>query len=352
MSIEKRFAHEECTIIKRNESIEPNHYQELDETYQPNKQFVICLGGNCTLSTKDANAVCKVGQRLMGLHHRAQDEQATLDDIDLIGVKYGKTYDRYGKEKNTSELCFKDVERITNQFLMPLIFKNNERLSLTEACKNITNVTFLSHSIGTKQVGKIISLFAKRMTECGYTKEETAEVIGNITSVAFAPETTVSSYLKALNPPDTPNPQQFNIKSVKDFPANLEYEHETGKKVEDFEGLQFVKSNLCNNEVTLFSSNFETGSSADEHMIHSVIHRSENWESTSWNKDEDGNHFFVSFKADAASQCAAYILSTSVANGVQNSLQEDFVPKPPIDKQIDDCKDIVSSQFENMLPEE
>ena len=348
MRDKKASSHDDCVLIKRDEHIENYHYQELDESYRITKPTIICLGGNCTLKTKDANAMCKIAQRLIGLKKpTGQNEHATTSDVDLLGVKYGFSYNKYGKRLDTSELSFKDVSKLTNQLLAPLVFENGQKLDVLTACKNISNVTFLSHSIGTKQVGKMISHLIKSMLEGGYTKEETSQVIEGISSVAYAPETTISSYFAQIKMSKWPTPQQFNIKSIKDPPADVEYQYETGKSYHSLNGVELVRAKHNPNEITLYVDNFKTYSNSAEHMIHSVIHRSEKWESISWEKDTEGNHYFVSDKADAASQCAGYILASSVANAFQNRESENYIPKPTTHETIETCKDIIS-QFENI----
>ena len=346
MPITNYYKHDPCTLIKRDTNISNTHCQILDNSYRITKPTIICLGGNCTLTPKDANAICKIAERLIGLKPpTAQNEFATSQDVDIIGIVYGLSYNKYNKKQNTSNLSLKDTENLTNNLLLPLVFNGGNKLDLTTACKNVQNITFLSHSIGARETAKIIANFAKLILENGYNQEEASAIISNITSVSFAPETTISGYFKSLSTPNLPTPQQFYIKSVKDYPFDIDYEQETKKSVQDFTGLEFVTSSP--NEVSLYSSYFGTPSSVTEHMIQHVIHRSENWESISWVKNLKDEHYYISESADATSQCAAYILASSVSYALQNNNQEIFTPKPNIEEFVPICKDI-SSQFDNL----
>ena len=68
----------------------------------------------------EANGVCKVASSLIGLKNKFSDEQATIQDVDVIGIAYGSLEN--SDNPNTTMVTKQEIGLIVDTLLMPLAF--------------------------------------------------------------------------------------------------------------------------------------------------------------------------------------------------------------------------------------
>lgn len=312
------------TIGKRNLDA-PNHWQELDlSSYKITKPTVICLGGNFTKKSREANNMCKIAESLLGLKRQISDERATYNDVDLVGVAYGEIE---GKSASSSTaVTMLEVAEMVDSLLLPLAVNDQgERLSMEEAQRNFCNVNFFSHCYGATVINSMIFDLGRKMLALGYQSSEILNIEGQMTSVSYAP--TAEVY----------NMPSFQVVSARDgvsmVPTGAS-KHFNDLFFDVFEGRKVFSGNYLfkedENTVTLYTSNMSS-LPTNEHLI-SLLGRSEFWRYNTLNADN----------ADGVSQATAYALATAVATGVKNQINDSFDPKPTVDEMFEGCKSVLS----------
>lgn len=335
-------------IGRRNTQINQTHWESLDPFFTITKPTIICLGGNGTKGSEQANHICKVAQSLIGLKDKTfENEWPTTDDVDLIGISYGEEYlvSTFGKKSvnKSTQLTNKEREAIVHQLFTPLLIKNGQRFSTDELLKNMSLLTFFSFCQGANETKQFITRLEQHMLFHGYTLTECEQALNQIVSVSYAPSIPV------------PYVKRFDIKSLEDqyFSYGHEYERDTGY----FEG--YLTGNTIaldnpdkyfpyTNGMTLYSDKLANNYPLlAEHRLSIIERNLDNWQLEA-NTAE--GPVYMGENADKASQCAGYVLATSVANGLNNQLTNSFIPKPEIPTLFEDCCKIIGQQTPESAP--
>ena len=323
---------------KRNTTQPDSHWEELDLDYTITKPTIICLGGNGTKTPEQANYICKVAQNLIGLKDKTiENEWPTVEDVDVIGISYGEGYfiSSLGNARLTgqgSSLSNDEREQIVSQLFTPLIARNNQRLSTEDAMQNISLITFFSFCQGAFETQSLLNKLEQQMLHFGYRVPECEQILKQVVSVSYAPSTTIS------------NVTRFDIKSFKDFMFSFshDYEVDCGKNFLTLSGNELVRdTDKYNNPngMSLYSDNLANNFPyINEHHL-SIIERND----TNWvlEKQHCNEIVYLGKNADEASQCAGYVLSSSVVAGLKNQINGSFTPKPDINSLYNDCCSII-----------
>ena len=161
---------ERCEFGRRINDPKHNNWEEIDvRDFKITRPIVIVLGGLGTYDGKKANGYCKVVESMLGVF---------ADHADILGAVYG--------DKISSARVLQGLVNAVENLFVPLISKNDKRLSLTEACRNMRMVTLVAHCYGAnvaKDIGKIL---AEKMAELGYTETEQDKILEQIFLVSYA----------------------------------------------------------------------------------------------------------------------------------------------------------------------
>lgn len=303
----------------------PNHWQSLEfGKYKITKPTIICLGGNCTKTTKEANGMCKIATNLIGLKGKIADEQATANDVDVIGVAYGVVDDESFSQ--TTLVTKQEVAALVDTLLLPLaVDENGKRFSFEQAQRNFCNVNFFSHCYGSKIVNEMNFDLMRKMLSQGYSSREILDIQKQITSVAYAPMEEVfnATSIQAISAKDMTSMVPTNADNG--F-QDAFYEVLNGNI--PFSGTYLFKED--ENTVTLFTSAMNS-KPGNEHPIY-FVERNEGWRYDLLEQEH----------ADEVSQVLGYTLATAVATGLQNEYLQEFVPKPTPEQIYESAKDILS----------
>ncbi len=313
---------EPFSIGKRNLQCK-NNWQELDiNTYRITKPTVLCFGGNGTLTTKSANAMCKAAQGLVGLKEPSAQEFATSKDVDFIGFAYGKFGDG---DLGSSFLTHNERKQIVDNIFLPLcINEKGALLQPNEILKNFSKITFFTHCHGATETAIIVSRTHSAMVNLGIDIKTANDAISQMFAVSYAP----------FEECGVPSLQVVPMKDdvLIDGPDYCDISHRF--LMDRFFGARNLGSGtVCYKEdehtINLLVSDM-TKSSTDEHGIN-VTKRDENWRY----EPED------SVYGDEVSQAMGNALALSIANSLQNENSDALIPKPSIDEVLEETKSII-----------
>lgn len=305
---------------------QPNHWQDIEQgSYKITKPTVICLGGNCTKTVEEANGICKIASSLIGLKNKVCDEQATDQEVDIIGVAYGALENNLNTK--TTMVTKEEVALLVDTLLLPLaVNEDGERFSFEQAQRNFCNVNFFSHCYGARILNEMNFDLMRKMLVKGYSSKEILDIQKQMTSVSYAPIEEVFNLtsIQAISLKDliTAVPSNANNKFQDTYREIL-----SGDIM--FSGTYLFQED--ENTVTLFTSSM-TPKPGNEHSI-AFVARDERWRYGLLNPSH----------GDEVSQVLGYTLATAVATGLQNEYSEVFIPKPTPQQVLESAQDILKS---------
>ncbi len=324
--------YEYFTLGRRN-LYDKNHWEQLPSSlFRITKPTVLCFGGNCTINPKDANAMCKIAQGLVGIKMpKILNEYATCYDVDFIGIGYGR--DKRDSD-STGSLTNHEINSLTDTLFMPLcVSENGEILSQEQIIKNFNQITFFSHCFGSKEVSILIGNTYKKMLRQGIDADIIDKALDQMFAVSYAP------YVKC----DCPNLQVVSVKDstlktgTKDAIISKQFLERMLSTKDTSKGTVAYKED--NYTINVITSGL-LKSQSDEHFMY-YLSRDENWNFMKQNQSEFG---------DEVSQVMGYALASSVANSLQNQNSDTFIPKPSVDELLEDVQSILgetqNSDFE------
>ena len=317
---------QESVSIGKRDLSQPDNWLGLEfGKYKITKPTVICLGGNCTKTAEEANGICKIAASLIGLKGKVENEQATDQEVDVIGVAYGSL--SHDIDTNSTMVTKEEIALLVDTLLLPLaVNEKGERFSFDQAQKNFCNVNFFSHCYGSRVVNEMNFDLMRKMLVKGFSSKEILELEKQMTSVSYAPIEEVFNLtaIQAISLKDLVTAVPSN--------ANNNFEdkyHEILKGEVEFSGTYLFQED--ENTVTLFTSSM-TPKPGNEHSVVFVA-RDERWRYGLLNPSH----------GDEVSQVLGYTLATAVATGLQNEYSEEFISKPTPQQVFESAKSILSS---------
>lgn len=136
---------------------------------------LLCISGQYdnSLASKSNFGVTKEGMRIARLRVRGQKNAGfTLKDfpVKFLSIELDK------KDEDKKITPEERVTAFVNQYLLPLIAKEGQKVECTQAMKNMRNVNIMSYCDGTLLVQDIESSLVRNMQELGYTVEECEKI--------------------------------------------------------------------------------------------------------------------------------------------------------------------------------
>ncbi len=326
--------YEHFSLGKRNLDSE-NKWEEIDiDNYRIKKPTVLCLGGNGSISPKKANSLCKIAQNLVGLKQpTTKNEFATTEDVDFVGIAYG----RYSKNDNTSFLTDEESKEIVDKIFLPMCKdENGNVLPREKILKNFNMVTIFSHCYGAKEASIMLGRTINKMSNMGIDMATACDAVNQIFAVSYAPfEECGCPSLQIIPMKDQvliggPNFSDISHRFLMDkFLCDKNKGKGTVAFKEDSFTISLIVSDMTDNV-------------SDEHGV-IVASRDEAWQFM-----EDDTYF-----GDEVSQVMGNALAKSISNSIQNFNSETFTPKPSLDEILEETKSILgetkSDAFENAI---
>lgn len=288
--------------------------------YIVDKPTVFCLSGNATITTKEANGLCKQAEIYLDLIKHDKDEDIK-DRVDIVGIKYAKT----APGSEVGRLTPDFVEKFNNKVLVPL-FKdeNGKKLDLNTAMKNMSKITFFSYCVGAREINDIMETLNFKLGKLGYTDSEIKLIDNAGKHVSFAPFDISRSYLPTIR-----------FVSTQDRMVGEDVQDAlTAQGVHNFDGVmitrdepqqiygkhaEFVRCGAVNVFSSKLLNSFEDR--GDEHFI-SIVNRDKDWNVRPFLR---GVKRLSSDNADCVSQMMAWSLCRAAENSFENEKSETFV---------------------------
>lgn len=323
------------TLGRRNMAYK-NHWEELpSDLYRITKPTVLCFGGNGTITSREANAMCKIAQGLVGLKlPSTKNEFATATDVDFVGIGYGRNQQSL---KETGGLTEAEKDNfVKNIFINLCINEDGKILPNHQIIKNFNQITFFTHCYGSNEVSSLIGRTYRNMLKLGIDDTTANNALDQMFAVSYAP------YNKCACP-------NLQVIPMKDIPLR------TGAKDSEISKL-FIESRLQSSDQTAGTVAYKEDDITasvlvsgmlkrrlDEHPIF-YASRNENWQFIKSKNAEFG---------DEVSQVMGYALASSISNSIQNQHSDTFTPKPSIDQVLEDAQSILGKttnpEFENYI---
>ncbi|MBE5735531.1 MAG: hypothetical protein E7361_03705 [Clostridiales bacterium] len=308
----------EASFGKRNIEVE-NHWQKLEtKDFKINRPTMICLGGNGTIDERKANNFCKMAERLMSLRLDSTNDYSSFRNFDVLGFSYGveKDGDTVG-QFNSDDHC-----DIVSNLLIPLCVDNNgKRLSLAEACKNFSMLSFFTHCQGAKELNNIMGVAKKQMLIKGFSQEEITNIMSHsfqatyspIQDEIYVPTVRVDSFTDSLHMGMSRIYREtygHKLNGVNIFyePARTFRNQPSGYTHQDL--LYIYSSRLLNT-----TENTDLRNIRDEHYATGIIEMDKNW-----------NNVSGAVNAEVVSKMLGYAMALNGARQISAYINEDFSP--------------------------
>jgi len=315
------------SIGRRNLDKE-NNWEELDiKKYKITKPTVICLSGTGSVCAKDANRMCKLAENLIGAKDKTCDNEfATKKDVEFVGISYGKI----NKFDSNGFLSKDERDLIIKNIFEPLYCdKNGDLLSKNDMAKNFNKITFFAYCYGAHEVSEFVYSVYGDILKRGLDEVTANEVMDQMFAVAYAPTEVCAC----------PSLQVFSAKD-----QNNHYAVEKGNIFAN-KGIQNLYDNKFGQGTRVYKESDYTAS-----IITSALTRNWSGEHSILLVDRDEDWKYVeeySAFGDEVSQVMGNALAMSVANSIQNTNSEIFIPKPTIDDVIEQANSILGETKES-----
>lgn len=327
------FQYEGFGLGQRVKEVSNNWIPLNPDVYLINKPTVLVAGGSGTEGVRGANGNAKVVQSLLDY---------TGTKANLLSIYYN------GKSPSPGMFEYYS-RRFTRDLFTPLVCRNNQKLSVDEACKNMRNLTIFAHSLGGKTVENIIAELQEILKKYDYSDQDINKITKQIFVISYG-VTMVSpnvNHLSIISPLDeqfassgetywkmmvmkilrsqmlTPTERQnllpediVNIseKDVKIL-SKINFILDSPKLMREF----YNQNERCyvmqegDNELHLVTSPLRIS-----HRDHPI---------TQFVRSKDGSSNINATKAgDCVSRCMASALQYSVNNSILNEQTHDFIP--------------------------
>lgn len=326
-------------VMGRRDLNVKNHWKTLNpHSYKITKPTVICLGGNATTNALEANGFCKQAENMLSLIKRSMTD-AISDRVDIIGFGYAteKPEDKIG------QLSLGFVDEFVENVLMPLFTKDGARVSLNEAKKNMSKVSFFTYCQGQREANKIMDSLDIALKNMGYEDYEIEDINSACMNVAFAPLDSRVNYMPTVR-----------VLSIRDdmvgrdiyqilTPSEMASLDGVTVRVDDAGYIYGVPRKLAlSGSINVISSQLlnATERVIDEHLA-GILARDQNW-----NIKEFANNngdLVISNNADCVSQIMSYALASAVENGEKNMHSRSYIPNDFYSTLPSEIDSIVSS---------
>ena len=102
----------------------------------------------------------------------------------ILGIGYGNYYEKSG-ELTSRHPKTEDIDEFIEKYFKPILTKNEAKLDVLKAMKNIRNVTFLTYCNGDTNYARIENRLIEFLTKYGYTNTEISLIISQICVVTI-----------------------------------------------------------------------------------------------------------------------------------------------------------------------
>lgn len=172
------------------------HGNICDEFPTITKPTIIILGGNPTISKKEADRNIKIVSSILG----DSFSSISRDKFDIYSSFYNKGTlldENYELSYRYTDADFCDFAEF---MFMPLLYNENgtKKLPLSEAKKNLRKVIVFAHSAGVQVMNKTMDVFDRLLIIREYSKKDRRELLNQISFMAYSPFGIVEGPVSAI----------------------------------------------------------------------------------------------------------------------------------------------------------
>lgn len=312
---------------------------------------VLLLGGNMTLSEKEAENLGGILENFLKLLYEnvdTKDGKSLREEIHILPFVYGQLANG-DTGRFTRDTAYAIAEKL---LCARCLDGDGNRLSLDDACKQMSKTVFFTYCHGAVELDKILFALRELLEEKGYSYAEVSEIMNATGQVSFAPEYGGASAIPTIN---------FNTKYD---PTTNNYKNELLKHegmFKPYEGIElryFPKGKFWDKSddglaesVGVYSAKYLNAfeNNCYEHLL-SYLKRNDKWDIIARNRlgqslsgDDARGEKVASVNADASSQMMAWALCRLVEHGLDNLHSECYKPRMPLTKLMDELRSIKDS---------
>lgn len=386
-NFELRQARRQTFFGKRNIYNENNHHWDFINLDKVNndKPMLICLSGNGTTTTKDANGFCKFAEDCLKLmfENRIQDSTNPEDYLDIVSCTYGgyswdkDDYFRYQSDeieekystdreymkafpRSAQSVCCQtslcegvlteeDAKEFVDNIMIPRCIRDGKRQSVYECCRRMSQVVFFTFCYGNQALNKIMDTFEKELLSLGYEKDEIETIEDSMSNISFARNQYTpnipTTYFYSVDD-GVMQTNQFRLREImekENMQMDIMYRSKGDKPV-----ISFKDEERYYNHTSLEVQYLGKDESDSEYPIAQSY---DHYVSTLY-RDEDWHIINKTNKTyDCASQQMAWALCRAVQNGLQNSKSDNYIPRMSMEELKNDLSkiqnNVLSSEYED-----
>lgn len=298
-----------------------------DSEVKLNRPTVLIFGGSGTDREVFVNLYLKSASSLLGVFN---------SDAQCIGINYNKL-------NIDDETRHFSLKKLSTQLLLPLLENDGKKIEVERACKNLRNITLLSHCLGHSWVNELVQILTVQMEELGYSEPERNKILEQLFQVSYGVnaenslvktlnvispyddiwESAAKPWYNLLSNPDSAKMSPSDRQKMETFGSEFLYKT-NGKKrlyydisdrikgqfVSDLSRVFAVKNG---NEITLVASQLSRDDY--EHPL-KILDRTPDWQARGQ----------LTPAGDTVSKIMGAAICNSVANAIQNSTSQQLIP--------------------------
>ncbi|MBQ7351294.1 MAG: hypothetical protein IJW59_00290 [Clostridia bacterium] len=143
---------------------------------------LIVLGGNGDITLRQANGLCKIAERMMGVNGLEENS-----NFQIIGVSYGQKT----KEIEEAQLSYEeDIAPMVRKLLLPLCYDEKGKvLDVQAMAKRFSNINFFTYCYGAKVLHNMLCVLISEWKNMGISVGDMMKVLSCMSHVSYAPLT-------------------------------------------------------------------------------------------------------------------------------------------------------------------
>jgi len=142
---------------------------------------------------KDINGALNQGMEALRLKtNNNQNSGIELKDFEgrILSIAYGEPSEKAGikGKKMSNGIARKDGldDEFTQKYLFPLIENDGKKIDVLQAMRNMRNVNIMTYCGATASALRMEECLKKRMTELGYSEQETSQIQSQMCVIGYA----------------------------------------------------------------------------------------------------------------------------------------------------------------------
>ena len=169
------------------------HWIPLEiDNFRITNPTILCIQGNGTIDYAKAMRFCANSERMVGFKQKESGCYRNYKHVNVLGFHYGmdNEFKEDGSKSDTGFFSKEDRDKIVDNLFIPLcINSNGKKKSVSEACKNFSNVIVYVHCHGAKEIGMMMADLNYKLYKAGFKMEEIEKIMSYGFQISYSPFT-------------------------------------------------------------------------------------------------------------------------------------------------------------------